>query len=78
MDLKHPGNQEVSMGGECPYNTSKHPCNTQVECMVLEETVNEASEVYEEMRDENQRLRDRIQLLGDVLLYYGIGLPPED
>jgi len=46
--------------------------------MVLEETVNEATEVYAEMRDENQRLRDWLQLLEDVLLYYGIGLPPED
>lgn len=66
------------MNSECPYNTSKQPCNIQLECMVLEETVNEATEVYEEMRDENQRLRDWLQLLEDVLLYYGIGLPPED
>jgi len=40
-----------------------------VECRVLEETVNEATEVYEAMRDENQYLRDRIQLLEDVLLF---------
>jgi len=46
--------------------------------MVLEESVNEAYEVYEEMRDENQSLRDLIQLLKDIMLYYGIGLPPED
>jgi len=38
----------------------------------------QATEVYEAMRDENQYLRDRIQLLEDVLLFYGIAPPPED
>jgi|GEM_PF-1618565 len=66
------------MSRECPYNSSCHPCIIQVECRVLEETVNEATEVYEAMRDENQYLRDRIQLLEDVLLFYGIAPPPED
>ena len=71
-------NQEVSVSSECPYNTVRHPCDVQIECMVLEESVNEAYEVYEEMRDENQSLSDLIQLLKDIMLYYGIGLPPED
>jgi len=42
------------------------------------ETVNEAYEVYEEMRDENQSLRDRIQQLKNIMQYYGIGIPPDD
>lgn len=71
-------NPEVSMSMECPYNPNRPSCKIQVECMVLEETVREASEVYETMRDENQYLRNRIQLLEDVLFYYGIAHPLKD
>ena len=62
----------------CPYNASADPCEFEVQLMVANVAEEEATETFQEMQAEIDRLLRRIHLLEALLQSNGIPAPELD
>lgn len=60
---------------DCPFRSSAFPCEIELELIVQNEAVEEATEAFHEMQKERHSCLKRIELLETILCDHGIPIP---
>lgn len=63
---------------DCPFRSSDFPCEIEIELMVQNEAVEEATEAFRQMQKELRSSLQRIELLENTLCDHGIPIPDLD
>ncbi len=60
---------------DCPFRSSDFPCEIELELMVQNKAVEEATAAFYEMQKERHSCLKRIELLENILCDHGIPIP---